>query len=60
MVYKSVAPHIQDAGKLSMIDKLKQVTFGSGANIEADIKFNEVRGIQNELTKENNTPKLKM
>lgn len=60
MVYKSVVPHIQDSSKLSLMDKLKQATFGSDSNIEADINFNKGRGIQNESTKENNTPKLKM
>ena len=63
-VAKHVTPHIKEPVKLSIIEKLKNATFGStvgeSVNIGADVHRNELLNIQKQPEKEIQKPKFKM
>jgi hypothetical protein len=63
-VAKHVTPHIKEPIKLSIIEKLKNATFGAtfgeSVNIGADIHRNELLNIQKQPEKDIQKPKFKM
>ena len=63
-VDKHVTPHIKEPLKLSIIEKLKNATFGEtfaeSVNIGADVRRNELLNIQNHKEKKHQNPKFKI
>jgi hypothetical protein len=63
-VAKHVTPHIKEPIKLSIIEKLKNATFGSNfgesVDIGADVHRNELLNIQKQPEKDIQKPKFKM
>lgn len=63
-VAKHVTPHIKEPIKLSIIEKLKNATFGAtsgeSVNIGADIHRNELLNLQKQPEKDIQKPKFKM
>lgn len=58
-VSKYVSPHIEDVSKLSIIDKLKNITFGNNIDVDMIIKQNQHLDVKSIIEK-NNRNKLKM
>lgn len=59
-VAKHVTPHIKEPFKLSIIEKLKNATFGASVNVGADVLRNELLNIQTNQEKNHQKPKFKI